>query len=188
VAGFRYRSYRPDIARDLKALLENCIFASEVEKGEINEAYITARLTSMLQDDYPEHRMAVLNRDVLYDICKEAVRYHLDNANDPVHLTADLNGNIPDHVREVLDSNQCVRRYFRIKDERSGSYSVKRREKLTRDDWEQIREQRHQKEREVGRKGDYADSMIQLADALALEGPIGEQVFELAAGDGPKGY
>ncbi len=181
--GFRYRSYRPDISRDLKMLLENCIRASEIEKGEISEPYITARLTSMLEADYPEHRMAVLNRDVLYDICKEAVRYHIDQSNDTVFLNTTLNGNIPSDIRDVIDAEGRVRRYFRIRDEHEGCFKIKRREKLTREDWEQIREQRHQTEREVGRKGSYADSMIQLADALALEGPIGEQVYALSAAD-----
>jgi hypothetical protein len=183
MAGFKYRNMRPDIARDLRALIENCIRASELQLGEINENHAKARLVGLLEDEYPEHRMAVMNRDVLAEICKEAITYHINNVNDPVNLAQSLGDDVPPEVREVIDSEHRIRRYFRIKNEHRGCYEIKRREHLTRDDWEQVREQRHQKEREVGRKGDYADAMIQLADALQLEGAIGEQVYELAGAE-----
>lgn len=179
--GFRYKRMRPDVAGDLKMLLENCIFASEVEKGQIDEHYATLRLAKMLDEEYPEHRQAVMNRDVLYEICADAVENHINRTKDRVSLRDDLDDFIPDDLRDKFYRAGSVRRYFRIKDRIKGSYLVVRREKMDEDDWEQIREQRHQTARENKRQGDHADTMIELGHALEIDGPIGERVFALTA-------
>lgn len=178
--GFRYRRMRPDVASDLKMLLENCIYASERDQGEINEHYATLRLVKMLDEDYPEHRQAVLNRDVLYEICADAVENHINRTKDRVHLREDLGNQIPDDLRERFYRTGTVRRYFRVKDKIRGEWRVVRNEKMEEDDWEQVREQRHQTARENQRQGDHANTMIELGHRLQIEGPIGEQVFALA--------
>lgn len=178
--GFRYRRMRPDVASDLKMLLENCLYASEIDQGEINEHYATLRLVRMLDDDYPEHRKAVLNRDVLYEICADAVENHINRTKDAVYLRDDLASDVPEDLRDRFYRAGSVRRYFRVKDKIRGGFHVVRREKMDEEDWEQIREQRHQTARENQRQGDHADTMIRLGRALEIEGAIGEQVFALA--------
>ena len=180
----KYRRLPDDVGRDLQVLIENCLFASEKEKGEINERYAASRLEKMLEEEYPvllSHIMKGLLYDVLYDTIKE----HIDRTRDEFYLDASVAGQLPTKDREILLADTRQRRYMRIKNPGGApGFTAKRTRQLTSDDWVQLMKQRYQKGKEVIRVGDYAKAMVNLAEMLGITGAVADEVMAIEAQEG----